>query len=77
MKNNNSIKNFKERFFEQDSFITRWNGKADSYANDKNNLAATFDEFVTRFIIYNVLYNLCAEKLAYGKKGGDKKKATE
>lgn len=77
MKNNNSIKNFKNKFVEQKSFIARWNDKADSYAGKKNDLAATFDEFVTRFIVYNVLYNLCAEKLAYGKKVGDKKKATE
>lgn len=77
MKNNNSIKNFKNKFVEQKSFIARWNDKADSYAGKKNDLAATFDEFVTRFIVYNVLYNLCAEKLAYGKKVGDKKKTTE
>ena len=72
-----SLKNFKNKFVEQKSFIARWNDKADSYAGKKNDLAATFDEFVTRFIVYNVLYNLCAEKLAYGKKVGDKKKATE
>ena len=77
MKNNNSIKNFKNKFVEQKSFIARWNDKADSYAGKKNDLASTFDEFVTRFIVYNVLYNLCAEKLIYGKKVGDKKKATE
>ncbi len=77
MKNNNSIKNFKNKFVEQKSFIARWNDKADSYAGKKNDLASTFDEFVTRFIVYNVLYNLCAEKLICGKKVGDKKKATE
>lgn len=77
MKNSDTMKSFKERFFEQGSFIARWNDKADSYAENEDKLAATFDEFVTRFIVYNILYNLCAEKLAYGKRKSDKEKAIQ
>ena len=36
-------------------FIANWNSKADSYKNYEDDLRAIFDEFITRYIIFNVL----------------------
>ena len=38
-------------------FIPNWNNKADDYKNQEIELNAVFDEFITRYIIFNVLYN--------------------
>lgn len=60
-----------------ESFIARWNEKANSYVTYEDRLVAAFDEFVTRFIVYKILYKLCAEKLSYGSRMGDKTKAVD
>lgn len=54
-------------------FIANWNDKADSYKNCEYNLSAIFDEFITRYIVFNALYKICAE--IYGKRG-DRNSAT-
>lgn len=55
-------------------FIANWNSKADSYKNYEDDLRAIFDEFITRYIIFNVLYKICAE--IYGERG-DRNSATK
>ena len=36
-------------------FIHRWNTKAEGYNGSNRDLSAVFDEFITRYIIFNVL----------------------
>ena len=55
-------------------FVRNWNSKADSYKDCGCDLRAIFDEFITRYIIFNVLYKICAE--VYGKRG-DRNSATK
>lgn len=55
-------------------FIPNWNNKADDYKNQEIELNAVFDEFITRYIIFNVLYKVCAQ--IYGKTG-DRNSATK
>ncbi|WP_418426591.1 hypothetical protein [Alistipes sp.] len=59
--------------FNQREFIHRWNNKADLHHSDTS-LSAVFDEFITRYIVYNALYKLCALKIDTK---GDQKSATE
>ncbi len=67
---------FAYKVYVMEDFIERWNQKAEQYSatGSHRDLYAVFDEFITRFIIFNALYKLCAEK--YGITG-DKKSATE
>ena len=55
-------------------FIANWNNKADNYKNCEYDLRAIFDEFITRYIIFNVLYKICAD--IYGERG-DRNSATK
>lgn len=55
-------------------FIHRWNTKAEGYNGSNRDLSAVFDEFITRYIIFNVLYKICAE--IYGERG-DRNSATK
>lgn len=54
-------------------FIHRWNTKAEGYKGFRD-LSAVFDEFVTRYIIFNTLYKICAK--IYGV-SGDRNSATK
>lgn len=44
-----------------DEFIHRWNTKAEGYKDSNRDLSAVFDEFVTRYIVFNALYKICAQ----------------
>lgn len=55
-------------------FVRNWNSKADSYKDCGCDLRAIFDEFITRYIIFNILYKICAE--IYGATG-DRNSATK
>ena len=67
----------KEKLLRQDSFILRLNQKAESYTHNEGILSSVFDEFVTRFIVFNLLYKFCAEELSYSSKTWEKTKAVE
>lgn len=59
-----------------DKFIFRWNEKAKDCKQQGcilSVLSAIFDEFITRYIIFNALYKICAEIY---KETGDKNSAT-
>lgn len=44
-------------------FIERWNQKAENHPLDDENLANYFDQFISRFITFNVLYNHVSKNL--------------
>lgn len=56
-----------------DEFIFRWNEKAEDCKQQGCILSAIFDEFITRYIIFNAQYKICAEIY---KETGDKNSAT-
>ena len=63
----------KQQIDNLDEFISRWNEKAEDCKQQTIRLSATFDEFITRYIIFNALYKICAEIY---KEIGDKNSAT-